>query len=418
MLIQAERAWTGPGRIERGWAMRIEGDRILETGPLRKLLQGRVPGEITVDCGRTVLMPGLVNAHVHLELGWLRERVSGRGGFSAWVRNLRRIQGEERDRLGEETVLEEIRRSCSLGVKEMLHHGTTAFLDVSNSGIPVEAIPLDGPRAFLALECLGLDPAKAPSILERARAYMDGEDSNRLVRSAVPHALYSCSGPLMRGLADPAFLRGPATMHLLEGEEEMDLFMGYGNLRDMVEEIQPDHDIIFSEDPLDRLERFYGPPQRFVAVHGYALASSHVPVLARMQAHLALCPGSRDFFQHPIPPLAELRKHKVGICLGTDSLASSSSLSLWRQMSILATEFDELDPGEILSWATLGGAQALGLESGRLRAGHLADWIAVEAVDIPDEELERFLVCEEPEVKVAVIGGEMVLDGRWEGDLD
>lgn len=417
MLIQAERAWTGPGRVERGWAMRVQGDRIVDVGPLRKMLQGRTPGETTLDCGRTVLMPGLVNAHVHLELGWLRDRVPARGGFAAWVKALQAAQVEGRERLGEAGMLEEIRCACRLGANEMLHHGTTAFLDVSNSGVPADALPADGPRGFLALECLGLDGARVPDILERARRYVDRPPHPRHRHIAVPHALYSCSGPLLRELGASEFHRGVATMHLLESEDEVDLFMGYGKMRDFVDGIFHDHDILFGEDPIDRL-RLYGPPPRFVAVHGYALSVPQVQALARMDAFVAVCPDSRDFFRHPPPPLHELQRNKVGICIGTDSLASSSSLSLWRQMAILAQEFDDIGPGQILSWATLGGAHALGLEAGRLRPGCLADWIAVDAADIEDDELERFLVTEEPEVRVAAVGGEVVLDGRWEGEED
>jgi len=415
VLIQAERAWTGPGRVERGWAMRVQDGRIVDAGPLRRLLQGRTPGETTVNCGRTVLMPGLVNAHVHLELGWLRDLVPARGGFAAWVRALQAAQADGRERFGEAGMMDEIRRACRLGANEMLHHGTTAFLDVSNTGIPAEVLPSDGPRGFLALECLGLDRSRVPSILGRARGYLAQPAHPRHKHIAVPHALYSCSGPLLRELGASEFHQGLATMHLLESEDEVDLFMGYGKMRDFVDGICPDHDILFGEDPVDRL-RLYGPPPRFVAVHGYALSTTQVQALAKMGASLAICPDSRDFFKHPVPPLFELQKNKVQICLGTDSLASSSSLSLWRQMALLAQEFDDLDPGLILSWATLGGAHALGLEAGRLRPGCLADWIAVDAADIEDDELERFLVTEEPEVRVAAVGGEIVLDGRWEGE--
>jgi len=363
-------------------------------------------------------MPGLVNAHVHLELGWLRDLVPARGGFAAWVRNLQAAQSEARGRLTEEQIFEEVRRACRLGANEMLHHGTTAFLDVSNTGIPAEVLSADGPRGLLALECLSLDPSRVPAILERARAYIGAHSEPRHRRIAVPHALYSCSGDLLRELGSEEFHRGLGTMHLMEGEEEMDLFLGYGKLREFVDGIYPDHDILFGEDPLDRLRRFYGPPSRFVAVHGYALASSQVQALARTGASLAICPSSRDFFLHPVPPIGDLLKHKIPLCIGTDSLASSTSLSLWSQMAILASQFDDLEPGQILSWATHGGAQALGLEAGRLRPGYLADWIAVDAADVPDDELERYLVTEEPRVRVAAVDGVIVLDGRWEGEDD
>lgn len=415
MLIQAERAWLGPGRVERGWAMRVHGDRIVETGPLKRLLQGRVPGETTIDCGRTVLMPGLVNAHVHLELGWLRDLVSPAGGFSAWVRRLQEKQSSTRSALDEDGYRSEVAQSCLLGFKEMIHHGTTAFLDVSNSGLPAEVLPSDGPRGFLALECLGLDASRCEAILARARDYVSAPSHPRHFRMAVPHALYSCSGDLLRGLGSEEFHRGLATMHFMESEEEVDLFLGYGKLREMVDRIHPEHDILFGEDPIERLS-MYGPPGRFLPVHGYALSTPQAQALGRWGAFLVLCPESRDYLNHSIPPLSELARCKVPICLGTDSLASSSSLSVWRQMAILARDFADLDPGQILTWATLGGAQALGLESGRLRPGHLADWIAVDAADIADDELEGFLVSEEPDVRVSVVGGEFVFDGRWEGE--
>ncbi len=84
-------------------------------------------------------------------------------------------------------------------------------------------------------------------------------------------------------------------------------------------------------------------------------------------------------------------------------------------MRILREEYPALDAGRILSWATEGGAKALGLATGRLSPGLFADWIAVEAADVPTDELEEFLVTEEPDVRVVSVEGELLLDGRWEG---
>lgn len=415
MLIQAERIWVGPGKIEEGWALRVDEGRIADIGPLRKLRQGRPPGETTLDCGRTVLMPGLVNAHVHLELGWLRDRVSPRGGFSAWVRDLRRLQEEELAELKEEGFRRQTIQAIRLGALEMLHHGTTAFLDVSNGGLPAEVLPEGGPLALTALECLGLHRDRAFQVLERARAYLDLPDRGRVRRLVVPHALYSCSEPLLRGLSGLAQGKALSTLHLMESREEADLFqLGMGNLRSFVDEICPTNDLLPGEDPLDRLEGFYGLASPLVAVHGYALSLSQMQRLARSGAAVCLCPSSRANLVNPPIPLADLVKSKVPICLGTDSLASAPSLSLWTEMRILHEEFPSLDPGKILQWATEGGARALGLASGRLQTGLAADWIAVECADVPEPELEDFLVAEEPEVRVVSVEGEILLDGRWE----
>jgi len=414
MLIQAERTWIGPGRIEEGWGIRVDDGKISEIGPVRRLRQGRPVGESVLDCGRSVLMPGLVNAHVHLELGWLRDRTTARGGFASWVRDLGRQRAEETDLLGEEGMRRETIQAIRLGALEMLHHGTTTFLDVSNTGLPGEILPEQGPRALVALECLGLDRARAQVVLDRARDYVASPRPGRLRRLAVPHALYSCSTPLLKGLAEKSLHGGFATVHLMESREEADLFrMGMGPLRAFVDEICPDNDHLPGEDPLDRLEAVYADDVALLAVHGYALDAAQIQRLARRSAAVCLCPSSREFFLHPQVPLAELARHKLLVCLGTDSLASAPTLSLWHEMRVLLEAYPQLEPGRILAWATEGGARALGIPTGRLAHGLSADWIAVEAADIPTDELEEFLVRDEPDVRVVSVEGEILLDGRW-----
>ncbi len=416
VIIQAERMWLGPGRIEQSWGIRMEHGQIQEVGPVRKLRQGRPLGGAVMDCGRSVLMPGLVNAHVHLELGWLRDRTSARGGFAHWVRDLRRHQAEEIAEVGEDKFRRSMGQAIRLGATEMLHHGITSFLDVSNSGLPGQVLPENGPRALAALECLGLSESQSAPTLTRAQAYVDAGRRGRVRPLVVPHALYSCSGNLLKGLGSLATQEGFTSIHLMESREEADLYqLGMGPLKVLVDEICPTHDILVGEDPLERLDRFLGQPASFLAVHGYALSPSQIQKLARMGASVCLCPSSRAFFLHPTIPLTDLAKSKINLCLGTDSLASAPTLSLWREMAVLHQEYPEIEPGRILAWATEGGARALGLPAGKLQTGLSADWIAVEAADVPDDELEEFLVAEEPDVRVVCVEGEILLDGRWDG---
>jgi cytosine/adenosine deaminase-related metal-dependent hydrolase len=417
VLIQAERFWLGQGKIERGMAMRVEDGHVLEIGPWRRLVAGRAPGEVTIDFGRTVLMPGLINLHTHLELGWLRNRVPARGGFTHWVRELRRQQNEARATLGEKGLRDDIVQAIRLGERELLHYGTTTFFDVSNSGLPAEHLSLSGIRAFAALECLGLDAHKAPATLARAREYVEAKSGGRIERLAVPHALYSCSADLLRGLKDPKLHKGHASMHLLESVEEMELFQsGFGPLRTMVDEICPEHDLFMGESAIERLEKFYGPPGNFLAVHGYAMNASELQTMARLGASIALCPSSRAFYLHPSIAINDLIRLKINVGLGTDSLASSPSLSLWHEMAQLSEDHPDLEPGRILSWATEGGARALNIRAGKLAPGYWADWIGVDANDVPDEELEDYLVREQPQVKVVAVAGDLLLDERWEGE--
>lgn len=410
MLITAERIWLGPKTIRRGWAARLEGERFTAVGPLRQLREGRPPGEEVVDYGQSCLLPGLVNAHCHLELGHLRERVSPQGGFSAWVRRMRLEDEAMRQRDGAELHEKRIRQAIALGARELLSHGTTALYDISNGGLPADilgALPL---RSFCALECLGLDPARGPATLERAKAYLAAPEVVGVQRLVVPHSLYSCSAWLLSELSGKFFHKGIPSIHLAESQEERELLdNGMGALRGFVDGIFPDHDLSPSEGLWGRLTTFYPPRPGMLAVHGYVLQPREIQGLAKVGAVLVICPQSREFFANPPPPFDEIGRKKLRVALGTDSLASGHALSMWREMSFLKALQPRLESGQILSWATEGGARALGLEGGRIAAGRLADWIAADTADVPDEELEDYLVEQEPDVRAVGIGGIQVL---------
>lgn len=410
MLITAERMWLGPGKIRHGWGARIEADRFVAVGPMRQLREGRAPGEEVLDYGQSCLMPGLVNAHCHLELGHLRERVPASGGFSAWVRRLRQEDAALLALDGPERHEKRIRQAIQLGAGELLSHGTTAVYDVSNGGIPAEILPGLPLRAFCALECLSLDPARGPAVLERASHYLSGAQTALLRRLAVPHALYSCSAWLLSELSGKRFHHGHPSIHLAESQEERDLLdQGMGPMRTFVDGIYPDHDISPLEGLWGRLVTFYPPRPGLLAVHGYVLQAREIQLLADAGATLVLCPQSREFFANPMPNFEEIAKRRLRVALGTDSLASGHALSLWKEMSFLKALQPSLDSGLILSWATEGGARALGLEAGRLAEGRLADWLAADTADVVDGELEDYLVEQEPEVRAVGVGGMQVL---------
>lgn len=410
MLITAERLWLGPGKIRHGWGARIEDDRFVAVGPLRQLREGRPLGEEVLDYGQSCLLPGLINAHCHLELGHLRERVPAHGGFTAWVRRLRHEDGVLLEHDGPERHQKRIRQAIQLGASELLSHGTTTVYDISNGGLPAEILPGIPMRAFCALECLSLDPSRGPAILDRANLYLDGPQTSLLRRLAVPHALYSCSAWLLSELSGKRFHHGIPSIHLAESQEERDLLdQGMGPLRTFVDAIFPDHDISPLEGLWGRLSTFYPPRAGMLAVHGYTLQAREIQLLAEAGAALVICPQSREFFANPMPNFEEIAKRRLRVALGTDSLASGHALSLWKEMAFLKALHPALNSGLILAWATEGGARALGLDAGRLMEGRLADWIAADTADVPDTELEDYLVEQEPEVRAVGVGGIQVL---------
>jgi len=406
MLITARRSWLGPGRIRHGWAVRVEDDRIAQVGPLRRLLQDGGPQEQVVDYGDACLLPGLVNAHCHLEQGHLRERIPSSGGFPWWYR---RLLGAHHDRLGEELVLERIAGAIRLGAGELLSHGTTAVCDVSSTGMPAGILAGFPLRAVCALECSSLAGTWEGAGRDRALRYLEGPRTALLRRTVVPHSLHACTARLLADLSQEGFHRGTPSLHLAQSLEERELLdQGMGPMRALMDTLFPGQDISPVEGTWGRLAAFYPPRRGMLAIHGGALQAREIRRLAKAGASLVLCPQDAEHLGSPLPDFDEIARQRLGVALGTESLASCHALSLWREMAVLKGLHPGLDPGAILSWATAGGARALGIGSGTLEAGRLADWVAADCADVPDGELEAHLVGQEPDVVGTGVGGTLV----------
>ncbi|MGE0454373.1 MAG: amidohydrolase family protein [Vicinamibacteria bacterium] len=367
MLRTLRAGWVVPVTSPpiRDGLVAIAGDRIAWVGAASDPAAPRGPCE---DLGPGVLLPGLVNAHCHLELSWLAGRLAG-GDFVGWVAALVKLRVEEREEIA--------RDAAGTAIRGLLDGGTVAVGDVSNALRHLDLLAGAGLRSVVFLEILAWDPARAAASLEWAEARLAGlppglRGSGVEVRIAA-HAPHSVSPLLLRGLAEKG---GPAAIHLAESPAEVEFLRdGGGPWAEFLEERGLGH-VGFEpagRSPVAHLESTGALHAGLLAAHCVQVDAADARRLARSGARAVLCPRSNQTLGVGLPPLPMLQRAGVGLALGSDSLASSPSLDVLEDAALLHRAYPEIDPLALVRMATLGGAEALGLdELGALEPGRLA----------------------------------------------
>jgi cytosine/adenosine deaminase-related metal-dependent hydrolase len=339
------------------------------------------------DLGRGVLLPGLVNAHCHLELSNLRGRLDRSGGFAHWVEDLVATRG--RDGPGP------VRAATARGIREMESTGTVAVGDVSNDLTHLDLLARSRLTAVVFHELLGWNPARAAALAAAADARPPGQRAGGVEVRLAAHAPHSVSPALFAELVKRG---GPAAIHLAESAEEARfLLRGDGAWMRFLEK-RGLGDLPFDApgvSPVRYLDELGVLRPGLVAAHCVYVDEADRARLAARGVHVAVCPRSNLNLGVGIPPVPELLAAGVRLCLGTDSLASVDSLDLIDDAATLHGEFPDVDPAVIVEMATAGGARALGLEGlGTIAPGMRAE-LAYARADRAPEDPTAFLVSGE-----------------------
>ena len=348
-----------------------------------------------------VILPGLVNAHSHLEYAVYAGFGDGRP-FGDWL-----ATHITRKRLVDREAMTAIAR---LGAAESLAAGITTTADYSFSGAAATAAKDLGLRAIVYLEVFGTDPVEAGRHFEELRR---GVEETELVRIGIsPHAPYTCSLETYRYCLS---LGIPVGTHLAESDGENEwLEHGRGPLaaaRDVL--VEPT-----GKRAVSTLSEVLGP--ELLCAHCVTVEDAEIGALARADVPVAHCPRSNALLGCGTAPLTALRAAGIRVGLGTDSPASTPSFDPWDEMRAAVAGArardrrpDALGAAEVLHLATLGSASALGLngELGSLTAGKRADLTIVSVAGTPYHPIE------DPTVAAVFAGSpagviETVVDGE------
>ena len=390
-------------------AVRIRGNRIGEVGRWRDLAaDGAAPVQ---DLGEVALLPGLVNAHCHLDYTSMAGMFSPPKRFTDWIKQVTAAKAE--------WGYSDFAESWLNGARMLLHAGVTAVGDIETTPelLPEvwEATPL---RILSFLEMTGVKSRRQPrTILKAAVERINQLGNPRCFAGLSPHAPYSTLPELLRLSAETARQRRwRLCTHVAESAQEFEMFVhGRGEMFDWLRRSERDMSDCGLGSPVDHLRRHGMLDHRLLAVHVNYLAPADAALLAEHQVNVVHCPRSHDYFQHDPFPFEKLAAAGVNICLGTDSLASvrkerrrMPQLDLFEEMRSFSREHPRVPPEAVLQMATQNGATALGLKGavGELSPRAFADVIAVPFTGTATEVYAGLLRHEGP-VHASMI------DGHW-----
>ncbi len=374
--------WCGPGDLRAGAVV------VLEGGWITAVVDHPPRGTALVDLGSGLLLPGLVNAHTHLELSGLAGLVPPQGDFVAWLEQMVAIRPAQLRQNGSEAT--------TAAVEALARTGTALVGDVTNTGKAAPTLAAARVSAVSFYEALGAAKAEPPS----AQAAWQGPVLSAAAVAA--HAPYSI--PTSRLAALKARAGGlPFAIHLAESRAEVEYLAGEGEEGARLEEFLRQRGLerealhLAADTALGQLLAAEALDQSTLLVHGVQLTNREIDQVAAAGASLCVCPRSNLGLTNGLAPVEELLAAGVNLALGTDSLASTPSLSLWEEMAALMAAKPGLDPEAVLTMATLGGAKALG-QAGRF--GVLRPGVAGPLAFVPLADIAR------NEVLAAVVRGE------------
>jgi cytosine/adenosine deaminase-related metal-dependent hydrolase len=349
---------------------------------------------VDVELGSVAVLPGLVNAHTHLELSWMRGMPLGQERFPDWIRSViaqRRMgpaEGEASLRLAIREAIDECRR-C----------GTVLVGDIANTAMTMEPLAASALHAVIFRELIGFDGHRASTLVDDAVRELAGQPPSPNVRlTLAAHAPYSVSPRLFRAVK-AALTRDPFTrcsIHLGESLEELAfLEHGGGPWQTLLEElgVWDATWVAPACDPVEYLDRIGFLDDRLLCVHGVHLDSVALHRLARRGATIVTCPRGNRLTGAGSPPVRAFYEAGLRVAVGTDSLASVSDLNVFSELAELHQLAPEVPARTLLESATWQGAQALGwaADFGTIEAGKRAALIAV-AVPAHVTDVEQYLV--------------------------
>jgi aminodeoxyfutalosine deaminase len=389
-VIRYRAAWVVPvaGPPIRDGFVAVEQGRIAAVGKDR---EGAEPEE---QLGSVALLPGLVNAHTHLELSYLRERVSPAPAFVSWVRSVMAARRQRPDP-GASEILDGVRA----GIDESVRSGTALVGDISNSLVTFGALAESPIGGVLFYELIRFNAPDPVGLVERACQQIDAlPATGRLRVSLAAHAPYSVAPLVFRAIRDAIDRRPfvPCSVHLAESEEESEFMLsGGGEWRGFLEEVG-------SWDPawvppgvsaVQFLDEAGFLDHRVLAVHGVQMGQADLARLAARRVTLVTCPRSNGHTGAGAPPISDFYAAGVPVAVGTDSLASAPDLNVFAELATMRALAPRVPASRLLESATLQGARALGFDAefGSLEAGKRARILAVQIpADVTD--VEEYLV--------------------------
>lgn len=408
------------GLIENG-AVAVDETRIVAVGA-KKEIAAKFPEAEIEDFGEAVIMPGLINCHSHLEITAMRGFLDDvEADFYAWLMKLTKTRAEH-------LTEADIKIAALAGALEGARSGVTCFGDIGRFGVAgFEALKTNGLRGVLFQETefspVNEQANEAFEKLEEKFLALK-ETETELVRVGLsPHAPYTVSRKLFEKITDYSLSENvKISVHVAESNQETEFFeTGAGFFGELYQKMNLEWNVPRTS-PVEYLAEIGVFQSKPLLAHCVKVSDKDVELIAASDSRIAHCPKSNAKFGHGIAPLERFLDAKIRVGFGSDSVASNNICDILEEARFAALSARNLEnkkrfltAKEIIETATLGGANALGLEKeiGSLENGKQADLIVValnnlSQMPVHDVYSALLFASNARDIKMTMVAGEEI----------
>jgi cytosine/adenosine deaminase-related metal-dependent hydrolase len=400
-ILQAAYVAPMTGPLLRDAAVVFAGDRIVDLGEATALRRA-YPEAAAEELGNAVILPGLVNAHTHLELSACRIANAWQGTFTDWIFNLR-----QQMQTNGQSVEEMAAQGVGRGIQQCLRFGVTTVGDINQQTMITRPLLRNGPLRCVSYgEALGL--AESRGRFEHLLAVaVDVSMASEYLRIGLsPHAPYTVDLTGYRQCLELARrLNLPIATHLAENPDERDFLTSHsGPFRDVWNRLGTWSDPVetFAGSPIEMAQAIGLLDHPTLLAHCNYVNDHELRLLARGQASVVYCPRTHAYFGHPPHRWRDMLAAGINVAVGTDSCASSPDLNLVEDLRLLHRLAPDILAMELWQMATIRAADAVQLAAtvGSIEPGKAADLVAfgirtddplTEILEINQEPIARWI---------------------------
>lgn len=333
-----------------------------------------------------ILIPGMTNAHCHLELSYLLGAVGEGDGLVEFIRQIMAVRGNW-------TFEEQVARAAAED-RKMWSEGVQAVGDISNGEASFEAKHTSKIAYHTYAEYFNMpSDDQLDAYFAKSTAHIAAAEKLGLAISPSPHSTYMVGDKLFKKSATST----RCSIHFMETPSEVDYFDKRGKMYDFVTADGMIPDFLHYGGHAERLIGSLPADMPLILIHNTMITERQVDMLASYFHDLTfvLCPRSNYFIERAYPPAMMLDRMGVRVALGTDSLTSNHSLSLAAEVEWLSRSNPELPLATILKWATAGGADGVGMGQsiGRFEVGKRCGAVLLEGVDLRTMRIDSTLTA-------------------------
>ena len=356
------RKFTGNGGIFDGYQLLLNNTLVTRTdGTIEEIIpyDKNDKDVVTLD---GMLCPGFINAHCHLELSHMKGKIPEKCGLVDFVYKVITERHDEVDSM---------LKAIDAAEKQMIDNGIVAVGDICNNPLTIVQKMRGNLNYHNFIEASGFLPSVVPERLKKStdlyNAYAELYEVPIESNSLSPHAPYSVAPELMQRIADfPG--SNIITMHNQETDDENKLFQNKtGDFLKLYEKMNIDAGF-FSPPGTTSLQaslRYFYPHQQLILVHNVSTSQEDLDYIASHKGpaiHFCFCPRANLYISGMLPSIDRFIESNQKIILGTDSLASNDTLSILSEINTLNEHFPHVSRVQMLKWATINGAIALGID--------------------------------------------------------